>query len=397
MFMPTRACWSAFQDALGERSKLKKSKYVLKIDMANFFGSINQHTMINVLSDAGYPAPLASRLEVLLTSYTGERSSRGILQGMYPSDLFGNYYLDPLDRFFADLNIPSVRYVDDVYIFLETVDDANQLFQKLTPMLRGYDLVLNEAKAKLMLKNTLFSEEPDLEKLFNRAVKEISEQIDDEDFDADYGFQSEWEDEDNANTKENLELKATIKLFDSISSYSGQEENIERFCLPFFAKVGSNYALQHVMDSFNKRPSMSQIYAAYLAKFLDDEEIVSDCLIGLLKDPNVFDWQKMWALAALLQLDEANDSEVKIVMDLFKDANCHEALRAVAALYIGRLGDHTRRKSLVTAYSNVSDYIKAAIYFSSDSWPSVERNTAKASWGKQGVLQRLITTAINAD
>jgi hypothetical protein len=58
--------------------------------------------MINVLNDAGYPRSLSSRLEALLTSYTGERSSQGTLQGMYPFDLLGNYYMSPIDRFLDD-------------------------------------------------------------------------------------------------------------------------------------------------------------------------------------------------------------------------------------------------------------------------------------------------------
>jgi hypothetical protein len=37
---------------------------------------------------------------------------------------------------------------------------------------------------------------PDLEVLFGNAVAEIAGQVDDEDFDADYGFQSEWDDEE---------------------------------------------------------------------------------------------------------------------------------------------------------------------------------------------------------
>jgi hypothetical protein len=82
MFLPTRTCWSAMQKALKEYSKDGELEYVVKVDVANFFGSLNQHELVNVLSDSGYAKPLHSRLEALLTSFTGDRSSRGILQGM---------------------------------------------------------------------------------------------------------------------------------------------------------------------------------------------------------------------------------------------------------------------------------------------------------------------------
>lgn len=213
----------------------------------------------------------------------------------------------------------------------------------------------------------------------------------DDDFDADYGFQSEWEEEET--DKEDLELKATTLLFDSLSDYPGQEESIERFCLPLFSKAGSDYAVEHVLDAFRKRPAMTQIYASYVARFLDVEE-VRKSLWAVLRDPLLADWQRMWILAALLQKSDHEDGGVKIALALLRDANRHDALRAVAAIFVGRFGDHARRKALIASYPSVSQYIQVAIYFSSRRWPLAERNTAKASWGSHGPLNSLITIAM---
>jgi hypothetical protein len=392
MFVPTRVCWDALQKTLTKHSQSKLTRYILKVDVANCFGSLNQHTLINVLNDSGYPKSLSSRLEAILTSYTGERSSRGILQGMYPSDLLGNYYLTPIDRFLDDYGVPSARYVDDIYIFVDSVDAADHLLRELIPALRTYDLVLNEAKSVLMPKAALITEEPDLEALFASAVAEISAQVDDGDFDVDYGFQSEWDDKPPKD--EDLELKATKLLFDSISDYPGQEENIERFCLPLFSKAGSDYAVEHVLDAVKKRPSMSQIYASYLSKFMDTAEIQGS-LVNILDDASLTDWQRMWIIAALLQVKPKNDGPVKGALNLLKDANRHESLRAAAAIYVGRFGDLIRRKALISIYSTVSSYIQAAIYFSSRTWPAVERGNAKASWGGHTQLNALVSLALS--
>jgi hypothetical protein len=263
--------------------------------------------------------------------------------------------------------------------------------RQLIPTLRTYDLVLNENKSVLMPKSALRTEEPDLEALFAAAVEEIAEQVDDDDFDADYGFQSEWEEEET--DEEELELKATTILFDSLSDYPGQEENIERFCLPLFSTTASDYALKHVLDAFKKRPAMTQIYASYVAKFLD-EEGVQKTLWALLKDPLLADWQKMWILAALSQASDHEDGGVKIALTLLKDGNRHDALRAVAAIFVGRFGDHVRRKTLIATYPSVSQYVQAAIYFSSRRWPLAERNTAKASWGSHSSLNTFISIAM---
>jgi hypothetical protein len=138
---------------------------------------------------------------------------------------------------------------------------------------------------------------------------------------------------------------------------------------------------------------MTQMYASYLAKFLDEDD-VRKTLWGLLQDPSLTDWQKMWILAALSQARNHKDAEVKLAFTLFQDANRHDALRAVAAIFVGRFGDHARRKTLMAAYPSVSQYIQAAIYFSSRRWPVAERNTAKASWASHTRLNSLISVGI---
>jgi len=138
---------------------------------------------------------------------------------------------------------------------------------------------------------------------------------------------------------------------------------------------------------------MSQIYVSYLSKFLGTDD-VDDFLLNLLKDVTLVDWQRIWVLAALSRAKEANDPAVKDALDLLKDANRHDALRAVAAIYVGLFGDHTRRKALISIYASVSNYVQAAIYYVSSRWPDVERRNAKASWGGHGPLHSLLTTAM---
>ena len=400
MFKPTRVSWNELQKALAKYAEPKNVRYILKIDVANFFGSINQHTLINTLLDDGYNKSLADRLENILVYFTNERSSRGILQGMFPSDLFGNYYLAPLDRLLKDLGYPSARYVDDMYVFVSSVDDADQVLRELIPFLRSYDLAINEAKSKIIPKQALITEEPDLEALFENAVEEISDQLSDTDFDADYGFQSEWESEEEDEEEQGeqsegdvLELKATEALFNSISDYPGQEENIERFCLPLFSKAGSSYAVNHVIDAFKKRSSMSQIYSSYLSDFTDDEEVY-EFLSSILQDTTLMDWQRIWVLAALLKHGEADAESIKAAMDMAKDGSLHDALRAVAVIYVGRYGDADRRKLLAGLYPKVSTYVQCAIYYSSRTWPGAERANAKAMWSNHSELNKLLTSAM---
>lgn len=395
MFMATRTCWSDFQKALSAHSKSSKNKYVLRTDIANCFGALNQHTLINKLQDAGLPSDLAARLEVMLIAFTGDRSSRGILQGLYPSDLFGNFYLNAADRFFADASLDSARYVDDIYAFVGSANAADTVMRDLILLLRDYDLSLNESKSLLMQVGNLITEEPDLEALFQAAVEEVSEQLDGESFGVDYGFQTDWDEVPPEPGVEELELAATIKLFEAIDVYTGQEENIERFCLPLFAKANSDHAILHVLENFRKRPAMAQIYCSYLVKFIEQED-VRNFLVTLLQDDTLMDWQTMWVMATLLSLPtSADDKIVKIALDIYKNGNRHEALRAAAAIFVGRFGDHIRRTALMNSYAAAgSPYVQSAIYFSSNWFPKVDKVNAKSMWGDQGPLNQLLTKAM---
>ena len=394
MFVPARECWTALQKALKEHVSMEEHKYLLKVDVANYFGSINQHSLINALRGAGYPASLANPLEKMLTVYTGHKSSRGILQGLYPSDLFGSFYMRPIDRFFDDINTASARYVDDIYVFIDGLAKANDVMRSLIPELRVNDLTLNEAKSSLIPKSLLNAEEPDLEELFAGAVAELEDNLAEIDVDMDYGFQKDWSDDEEAEDPPDIELEATKQLFDSIDSFPGHEESIERFCLPLFTKLGSDHALEVVMASFRRRPAMAQIYCAYLAKFIDEEENVQDFMLEQLDDESLFDWQRMWIIATLHQMTEVSDSLVKVANGILKDGERHNGLRAVAAIFVGRFGDFSRRKALFDVYGTVPEYVQAAIYFSSRDWPGPEKVNAKSSWGGQNGMNKLLSRAL---
>jgi hypothetical protein len=56
--------------------------------------------------------------------------------------------------------VPSARYVDDIYIFVESVDATDRLLRELIPALGSYDLVLNEAKSVVIPKSALITGSP---------------------------------------------------------------------------------------------------------------------------------------------------------------------------------------------------------------------------------------------
>lgn len=398
MFVSNRECWSELQAAVKSYAQDDGIKYILRLDIANYFGSINLKALVAALDDLGLAAEISNVMGRLLLSFSGGGGSRGLIQGVYPSDMLGMFYMNPVDQLFDDLDVRSARYVDDLYIFVGSVDEADAVLRRLIPFLRSYDLNLNEIKSFVSPKKSLFSTEPDLEELFHDAVDEISEQLDEEMSTTEYGFQKEWEDEEDEDGEEqqdlDIELQATKTLFASISEFPGSEETIERFCLPLFAKAGSDFALNHVLESLGRRPSMTQIYANYLAKFIRHEPRIEEKLLESIEDINYYDWQKMWLLACLMQAGRASPRCLKVTAGLLADPLRHDALRAVAALMVGKFGDVSRRRALADTYKSVSEYVQLAIYFASRSWPPEERASATETWGGHGPLHRLMARGL---
>ena len=52
------------QGALTLLSSKGRRSYVIKADVADCFGSINQHTLVNYLESSGYPTTLKRALEI---------------------------------------------------------------------------------------------------------------------------------------------------------------------------------------------------------------------------------------------------------------------------------------------------------------------------------------------
>lgn len=331
-------------------------------------------------------------LEEQLLSYAGMRSSRGILQGMFPSDLFGNFYLNSIDNFLSVRGYASSRYVDDIYIFVDSVEHAHRLMHALVPTLRDFDLSLNEAKSRLFPTTSLMTEEPDLEALFQAAVSEIEEQAEIVELDGPYAFMGE---DGEIEDPVDLDLAATQQLFDSIDEFPGKEESIERFCLPLFSRCESDYAVPYVLENISKQPAMMAIYAKYLAKFISEGDVVKN-IMGHLHNELLFDWQRKWIIATVLQRDGLEDEHVAHILEYARRADVHVATRAVAAFAVGRFGAPNRRAEIKKLYSDTdSHYFQTAILASAAYFPAVEKKTALKAWSGHSLLHSMVADALS--
>ena len=128
-------------------------------------------------------------MNTMLEAWSG-RFSHGLPQGMFPSDLLGNYYLSTFDFYAASQGIPSVRYVDDIVMFFNDEFAARSSLAPLTRFLRTIGLDPNDAKTSIVTSDTVVREETELDSLFQEARDEVYEEIEEEFAAFGYGFQS---------------------------------------------------------------------------------------------------------------------------------------------------------------------------------------------------------------
>ena len=186
MFEASHMSWNAFQNSITLHCQNNDYTHCIKADVASFFERLYQHNIVNLLRSAGCPGGAINLLEELLASFM-ERDSHGIIQGLFPSDFLGNFYLFSLD---SDLDVretPSSRFVDDMYIFHESLASARRGLVDLCRMLRHEGLHLNERKSGIHETHEILHEETIIDRMFEAARQEVEEEI----FGVGmYGFQS---------------------------------------------------------------------------------------------------------------------------------------------------------------------------------------------------------------
>ena len=128
-----------------------------KLDVSNYFNSIDIPTLLPILEDVLEDDPeLFGFLKALLTAdkavFEGEiiQEKRGVMAGTPISPFLANLYLGELDRHFTGLGLPYARYSDDVIIFAPAQADIEARHDEALEMLRRYGLSANAKKTRIL-------------------------------------------------------------------------------------------------------------------------------------------------------------------------------------------------------------------------------------------------------
>lgn len=391
MYAPAQDCWDNLQAAVA--SMAGDEGFILKADIANYFERLPQHHLINLMDASGVQPEITKLLEEMLLAFQ-ERDSFGIIQGAYPSDLLGNFYLTELDSYCELQDIPSARYVDDFYLHFDDEYSAKNGLLHIQEHLRKEGLHLNEFKSGIHHASDLLYEETIVDNLFDDAKDEIRD--DWFSYQSGYGFSAEWHDEEPEVDEDEIELEGLKRLYFSKDEHESHSDKIEKFCLPILRAANNDIAVQSSLEGLTEKPHLTKLYLSYLSRFVDRDEGLKDELCDLIDREEIYtDFQRMYLLGALLNSGKVKRSVVKSSIKMLKGTSGSIELRALCAIFASKYGTPQQRRAVRLAYENeVSPYVRSSIMYASKYFTSAEQKTCIKAWSGHSIENLWIVKAL---
>ena len=146
-FFPRDNGWGTF--TAQSRELAESSKYVLSVDIADFFNQIYQHRLCGALETAGISKARAQNFEKFIRRFTA-KESQGIPVGPSASNLLAECCLADVDSTLRDLKLSFVRYIDDFRVFSRERPPLIEALQQITTLLhRNHRLAIQGGKTQL--------------------------------------------------------------------------------------------------------------------------------------------------------------------------------------------------------------------------------------------------------
>lgn len=400
-FEPASHQWAKLKVEFESIAKKSDYKFVMRCDITQYFFSLNQHELVNQLEHQGYPPELVKLTERFLSGLTLDRSSRGIVQGVYGSDVLGNGYLTAIDEFISDNGFHHLRYVDDSYIFFKNSDDIRGFFPKFVKRLREYDLSLNENKTFITAPSKLLHEETELDAAINKAKEEAKEKLTEyEEVEVEeYGEPSYIEILEQVPDDKEVELQATYEVFNSLEDFKGEErDRAEAFCLSFFRRAADPVAIPYVIRRWVRHPEKAREYALYLNRFSNDKKqgpLIDKLFVDSASE--MIDFQWAWASVILRMFKSVSKELLKVADEIQRDGSRHEVIRSLLTYTVCKHGSAQRKKEVRDNYANAPLLVQLAIIHCVRHFTSGERNALLKTAEAHGELQALMCEAVKQE
>ena len=134
---------------------LKHYKWIIKIDLQNFFNEINHEYLLNILGQKILDQKILGLIKEFLKAEYMDRdtiykSSKGSPQGSPLSPVLSNVILNNPDQEIISRNHKIVRYADDAFIMVKSARAARRVIGKVIKIINEMHLIVNQEKSGYM-------------------------------------------------------------------------------------------------------------------------------------------------------------------------------------------------------------------------------------------------------
>ncbi|MDY6938895.1 MAG: RNA-directed DNA polymerase [Cyanobacteriota bacterium] len=146
-FYDRNVSWLNFWHQCQEKSF--NYKYIVYLDIADFYNQIYHHTIDNQLIESQFPNQIKKWIMGLIENITA-KVSRGIPIGPHSTHLLAEMSLIPFDNSLCIKGIDYCRYVDDIIIFCNEYEEARIIIYEIASILdKQQRLILQRQKTKI--------------------------------------------------------------------------------------------------------------------------------------------------------------------------------------------------------------------------------------------------------
>ena len=289
-YRPGKGATKAIRRVLQECNN-KKWHYVLRLDIDNFFDTIDHEILQKRLIATGTEAEIVRLIMLCIQmgkvkqgSLEWVETEYGTPQGAVLSPILSNLYLHSFDQFAVSQNVPYIRYADDFLFLTETKEQAEEILAKTEKHLdEKLKLKLNQPPAIIELNDrfdflgiTVMNKQATITE---KKRADLTERINTLDFNLD-GFpmksQRVWEGISNYYGKllpqpdleyfDSILMKRLITIIHERFDMFGSKSNLQ-FALSTFCFLSLQYQLK-------KKQFTLEIIAEYVGEKLKEKQTV---------------------------------------------------------------------------------------------------------------------------
>ena len=261
-----------FKNKSLELAKEKPYGYVLVSDITDFYNQIYLHRVTNILEEAGIKSPKI--LEDFLSGLN-TNISRGVPVGPAPSILVSEAIMADIDKKILSHTTHFTRYVDDMHIFFDTIEEAKFFLHELTKYLySNHRLVLSSDKTKVLntseFVKTYFEDEESIEQ---QAIHEKLE--DSAEYDPYFCFEPEVPEFEDLESSEKFEIRSEIyvEIFERALLFEKIDLGIMRHLLRKAGKYKVRSLLPSIFSNFKNLLPIIREIVVYLEKVLNERSV----------------------------------------------------------------------------------------------------------------------------